>query len=382
MLGRRLHPRVHSCLTVRRLSSGSTFGVGPTLARALRKIGISKPSAVQREALPLALAGHDMLCCAQTGSGKTLTFLLPILQRLYERPPRECGAFPDSRPSEPEALVLAPTRELAAQIIRVVRALASGLPQSPVTLRISGGEKFTPQKRALLQGDARLLVATPERLLYHLQNRSVRLERVRILALDEADALLCAADGTKRETDQVLHALPSRKRPQVLLAAATMSEAHEEVMRTFFPDLQRVSHSGVLVPTLEKRFHLVQGHKEDELLRLLEAAAADEWLAGGAAIIFCAGPARADRIHALIQASAPWLLAGVLHGERLPEEKSEALRAFHEDETRLLVSTDVAARGLDFTEVGFPLASRHTISAVLTPETCAHALLQIVRHPT
>lgn len=231
------------------------FGVGPTVTKALQRTGIREPSLIQRETLPLALAGYDVLCCAQTGSGKTLTFLLPILQRLFERRANAISHVDSSTkyPSEPEALVLVPTRELAMQITRVARGLAEGLPEPPVILQVTGGEQFTPQKRALLKGDVRLVVATPERLLYHVEEGNMSLRRVRLVALDEADTLLCAADGLTRETDVVLQALPKRKPPQVLLAAATMSAEHEKVVRNFFPKIQRVSHPGVLVPTLQKR---------------------------------------------------------------------------------------------------------------------------------
>ena len=238
----------------RRLSTaaaGPSFGVGPDLVNSLRSMGILKPNAIQAEAVPQALMGRDVLCCAQTGSGKTLTFLLPMMQRLSERPNRREAPDGDPRSSCPEAIILVPNRELGEQHERVFRDLAEQLPFTPTMLRMTGGERFAPQKRALRAGNVRLLIATPERLLYHIGAGNMRLDCLSQLALDEADALLCAADGITRETDEVLQKLP-RRLPQVVLACATLTAAHEEVARKWFPKITRVSHKGVLVPTLRQ----------------------------------------------------------------------------------------------------------------------------------
>ncbi|KAL1525348.1 hypothetical protein AB1Y20_020208 [Prymnesium parvum] len=332
------------------------FGVGPTLRRTLqRRWGIMQPSKIQNEVLPLALAGKDVLCCAQTGSGKTLAFLLPMVQRLAELRPRERAQKALWVQSEPEALVLMPTKELANQVARVASDLVSDLVVPPQVLALTGGEQYTPQKRSLREGNVRLLVATPERLLYHIEQKSVSLRSVRWLAIDEADSMLCAADGITRETDQVLEKLHerriNRKPPQAILASATISQEHEDRARAWFPNLHRVSHVGVLVATLRKRFIPVRGFKDEELLRLLEKSWADPWLRGGGTIIFCIGGNVATRVHELIQTTMPWLNPVLIHGEVDTQERQVRLRAFAEDDTRLLVTSDVVARGLDFVEV-------------------------------
>ena len=312
--------------------------MGPSLKRALQqKFAIKRPSQIQQDALPLALAGKDVICCAQTGSGKTLVFLLPLLQRVSElRPLMPASPRADSHStrrrrtprkvvSEPEALVLVPTRELAMQVSQVASELASQLWPPPRVLSISGGEKYGHKKHALRDGDVRLLVATPERLLYHIGEGSVSLRSVRWLAIDEADAMLCAADGITRETDSVLAKLhgksgrATRKPPQAILTAATMGAAHEEYARSWFPQLERVSHVGVLVPTLRKRFVVVRGFKEEELLRTLERASADPWLCEGATIVFCGGARRAQRVLEVVQGAMPWLNPSILHGETEPQ---------------------------------------------------------------
>lgn len=145
----------------------NAFGVGPTLSRALQQTWkITRPSKIQQDAIPLALAGKDLMCCAQTGSGKTLVFLLPLLQRLAERRPWLAAPRGTTRPATPDALVLMPTRELARQVAHVATELASALAVPPVVLCVTGGERFTPQKRALRRGDVRLLVATPVSFLW------------------------------------------------------------------------------------------------------------------------------------------------------------------------------------------------------------------------
>ena len=350
----------------------SSFLVGPSLQRALAQtFSIKQPSQIQQQALPLALAGKDVICCAQTGSGKTLVFLLPLLQRISELHTRRSAASP--RPtttpkkgskvvSRPEALVLVPTAALARQVSQVASELARHLWSLPRVLSITGGAKYDQQRQALRDGDVRLLVATPERLLYHIGQGNVSLRSVRWLAIDEADAMLSAADGITRETDHVLAKLHDRggemkqKPPQVILTAATMREEHEEHARGWFPQLERVSHVGVLVPTLRKRFVVVRGFKEEELLRTLESAAADPWLAKGATIIFCGGARRAERVLEVLQGAMPWLKPSILHGETEPQAREAVLTGFKEDDTRLLVSTDVVARGLDFVHV------RHVIN--------------------
>jgi superfamily II DNA/RNA helicase len=372
--------------------SSSTLGfenlVRPELVQALQTLKIFSPNAIQSEALPPALGGKDMVVCAQTGSGKTLIFLLPILQALAEYPqpmplPKRAlkhtfedsgGGGDSSRGNEddarlgrggttglvaqPEALVLVPSRELAEQVSAVAQHLAGAFLEPDAIQVLTNGERFTPQKRALRRGSARLIIATPARLLYHVQEtRAISLKKLRRVAIDECDAVLFGADGIAREGEQVLEALRRRDartpfRRQFLLAAATIGDEHAERMRELFPNrLKRFSHAGVLVPTLEQQFHYVRGDKMQELLRLLERSHASAFLSSGATLIFCRGPRRAKQVHEHLAESMPEYEGVLLHGESSPAERSLALQRVRDDEVRVLVCSDVLARGIDLPHV-------------------------------
>jgi ATP-dependent RNA helicase DDX3X len=183
---------------------------------------------------------------------------------------------------------------------------------------------------------------------------SLLLDSVRHVALDEADALLSPSTGLGGEVERLLDELANRRRApptQHVLTAATMSEEVLTALDKRFPHASRLSHRGVLAPTLRQRYYFVRGDKEQELLRLLETACADAWLAEGGTMIFCGGARRAERIHTLILETMPWLRPALLHGERLPEERDATLDAFGEAATQILVCTDTAARGLDLPHV-------------------------------
>ena len=333
------------------------------LEEALRwQMNIFKPNAMQAQALHRALSGEDLNICAQTGSGKTLMFLLPMLQRLHTtRPPRPMRSSGKDAASmrflaQPEALVVVPSRELACQVAHVAQQLASALPDPPVIGLVTNGEKFKTQKMAMRNSDLRLVIATPARLLYHLSEGNLTLERLLMVAIDEADAVLYAADGINREATELLKALPKKTRLQTLLTGATMAPAHAEAIAARFPRIAHLSHPGVLVPTLQRSFHFVRGDKSQELLRLLERSARDPWLAEGAQIIFCSGARRAQGVHDLLRECMPTLRMGLVHGETPAADRSSALQAFADDDVRTLVCSDVLNRGLDFMSV------RHVIN--------------------
>lgn len=378
--------------------------VRPELCEALRALEISSPNAVQAEAMPLVMSKRDVVCCAQTGSGKTLLFLLPFIQRLSEqervarRPrkpkkkrraaaahgghlpsPQELQGYghghevypsdlahmePDFRGDDmdetgdsggfigqPEAIVLVPSRELALQVGFIAQELVKALPEPFGVTLLTNGARVAPEKQQLRSGHARLCVATPARLLLHVDQGQLCLKNVRYVAIDEADAVLCAADGVHREGEEVLAALPKNRRRQFVLTAATIGAPHAEKIAELFPRAQRVSHEGVLVPTLRQNFRYVRGDKDAELLRLLETSFADRWLGQGATIVFVGGPRTARHVHAVLSAAMPEMAPAMLHGETTPEERQLTLRKFYTDETLLLVTSDVAARGLDFPSV-------------------------------
>ena len=295
----------------------------PALVTALNDhLQVFSPNTIQAEALPRALNNEDILVSAQTGSGKTLCFLLPILDRLASKRAPDMRQARNKDEDEdadtekkakacPEALILVPSFELGRQTCAIAERLTRDLADPPRIVLLSNGNRFTPEKRALRSGSVRLIVATPARLLYHLKERSVVLNQVQQLAIDEVDLVLCADDDSRQsEVTALLRALrkrnDKRRRRQYILAGATISEENEVLISEHLTTtLHRVSHRGVLVPTMRQQFHFVRGDKEQELLRLLERCYANRWLREGATLVFCRSPSRAQRVHSCLLYTSP-----------------------------------------------------------------------------
>ncbi|MDO9293464.1 MAG: DEAD/DEAH box helicase, partial [Hydrogenophaga sp.] len=204
-----------------------SLGLAPTLAQAAAELGFTAPTPIQLEAIPAVLGGADLLATAQTGSGKTAAFALPLLQRLQSGPVHT--------PRRVRALVLVPTRELAAQVGEVLRSLAQHLPSRPRIAVAFGGVSINPQLMAL-RGGADVMVATPGRLLDLLEHNALRLSAVELLVLDEADRLLDL--GFADELDRVLALLPAQR--QNLFFSATFPSAVEALAGGLLRDPQRV----------------------------------------------------------------------------------------------------------------------------------------------
>ena len=313
--------------SLRRTTRAFTSLVRPDLAAALARQSITSPTSIQREALPLAMGGADVLVNASTGSGKTLIFLLPLLQRLLEQPASSIDLHATA-----ECLVLVPTAELAQQ----VRDVAAALAPEPVNA-------------------ARLLIATPELWL------GLRRPAPAAVAIDEADAILCAADGVARDAGAILHSLlpvDGAPPPQVLLTTATLRDAHAARLAAAFPAAHSLSHAGALARTLQQTFQYVprESDKTARLLDLLDAAAAEPWLAdaGAATMVFCSGDDEAEAVHARLAAHAAETGApppALLSGGASADARAAALRGVAAGDTSLLVCTDLAARGIDLPSV-------------------------------
>ena len=368
-------------------ADGNSFTdyVGAELSAALRKeLAVIAPNAVQAQSLPLAAAGRDVLIVAQTGSGKTLSFLLPILRRL-----RATAAEPREeeregwRESQPEALVIAPTPELAAQHWAVADKLWRALP--------GHGEALQPLETALL-------CATPEAVLARVARgaaaaaglRRLGLARLRIVAVDEVDAVLCGEefDEAIPEAAAALLArlLPRsddppdgpqerrpRPRPQFLMTTAHLNQQHAAALGRVFPAAQTVRQAGgdgVLVPTLRQAFHYFAGddaRKTAKLLDILRQAALDDPRLGpagdGTTLVFCADAEGVAAVRARLAAAADAdaregaddamaaLSPTALHGGMRAAARAAALAAFRAGTSRCLVTTDAVARGLDVPSV-------------------------------
>jgi superfamily II DNA/RNA helicase len=303
--------------------SFASLGLTPALLRAVREQGYHAPTAVQAAALPPILAGADVLALAQTGSGKTAAFALPLLQHLVNSPPRP----------GPRALVLAPTRELAAQTAEVLREFAARLLHRPRIALAFGGVSINPQLMAL-RGGCDVMVATPGRLLDLLDHNGLALHGVEMLVLDEADRLLAA--GFAEELQRILALLPARR--QTLLFSATFAPALQTLAAQWLREPVRIEISEAPPQITQRVFQLDRAQRLPALRQLLTEG---DW---ARVLVFVASRYTADLVSDKLFAHG--FKAGVLHGELSQGARRDVLEALKAGTVKVLVATDVAARGL------------------------------------
>ncbi|MDR7272112.1 superfamily II DNA/RNA helicase [Pelomonas saccharophila] len=303
--------------------SFASLGLAPTLLRAVRDQGYHAPTAVQSAALPPILAGADVLALAQTGSGKTAAFVLPLLQRLLTAPPRP----------GPRALVLAPTRELAMQTAQLLRDLAAALPQRLKIALAFGGVSINPQLMAL-RGGCDVMVATPGRLLDLIDHNGLTLAGVQCLVLDEADRLL--NQGFADELQRLLALLPPQR--QSLLFSATFPAAVEALAAQLLREPVRIQIEEAPPQIAQRALQLDRAQRLPALRQLLKS---EGWKR---ALVFVASRYTADLVSDKLFAHG--FKAGVLHGELSQGARRDVLEALKAGSVEVLVATDVAARGL------------------------------------
>ncbi|MBI4617218.1 MAG: DEAD/DEAH box helicase [Planctomycetes bacterium] len=304
------------------------LGLVPSLLAAVRSEGYSLPTPIQAEAIPRALAGDDLVACAQTGTGKTAAFALPILQRLAaaERA-RERGTL--------RCLVLAPTRELALQVGESFEVYGRGTGLSVAV--VHGGVSQRPQVRALAEG-VDVLVATPGRLLDLLGQGLARLDSVKILVLDEVDRMLDM--GFLPDVRRILGRLTRNR--QTLLFSATIPEEIRRLAEQFLRDPVQVRVAPVTPASrlIDQSVHFVERpEKPDLLVRVLEGPDARRVL------VFTRTKRGADRVVKLLGRSR--IRAQAIHGNKSQGARGRSLEDFRRGDLRVLVATDLAARGLD-----------------------------------
>ena len=307
----------------------SSLDLHPKLLEAVQSRGFTVPTPIQVQAIPVALQGKDVLGTAMTGSGKTAAFLLPILQRLLSGPKQRT-----------RALILTPTRELAAQIVEHLDGLARGTGIRGAA--VFGGVNARPQEKAFRQG-VEILVATPGRLLDHLQHDYARLDDIEVLVLDEADRMLDM--GFLPEVRKILRHLPDRPR-QTLFFSATMPEAIAGLARVMLRDPVRVQVQRKATPpsAIEQAlFPVPQERKVDLLVELLRQEEK------GSAIVFCRTKHRAKRLAKKLAAHR--ITVGEIHGNRSQNQRTDALEGFRSGRYSVLVATDIVARGIDVEEL-------------------------------
>jgi ATP-dependent RNA helicase RhlE len=309
--------------------SFESLGLAPALVRALAEIGYTTPTPIQTDAIPLVLAGHDVLGGAQTGTGKTAAFALPLLHRLIESAP------PAGSPKRIRALVLTPTRELAAQVHDSLRTY--GKHARLASTCIYGGAGMNPQIDAMRRG-VDILVATPGRLIDHIERGTARLGEVDILVLDEADRMLDM--GFLPAIKRILNRLPSKR--QTLLFSATFEDQIKKLALEFMRDPRevQVTPRNAIASAVTHLAHPVDGaRKRDLLVDILSERWQEQILVFGKTKHGC------NRLAEQLEKSG--ISAVAIHGNKSQSQRLKALGDFKSGKARVLVATDVAARGLD-----------------------------------
>ncbi len=302
----------------------STFGLHPDLLRGIKELGFKRPTPIQNDAIPPAMAGKDVLAAAATGSGKTAAFVLPILHRLI-----------DKKRGTTRALILTPTRELAAQIDEHLRDLAVHTPISGAA--IYGGVGMGPQEHAFRSG-VDVLVATPGRLLDHFQYGYAKLAGLEILVLDEADRMLDM--GFLPDIRRVLRHLPAKR--QTFFFSATLPPPIVELSREMLKNPAMISIERKAAPAAgitQSVFPVSQDLKLGLLETLLERGEIKS------AIVFTRTKHRANRVFEQLEKKR--VNVARIHGNRSQVQRTEALDGFKTGRYRILVATDIAARGID-----------------------------------
>jgi len=313
--------------------SFESLGLMAELHRAVSEKGYSTPTPIQQQAIPIILEGRDLMGGAQTGTGKTAGFTLPLLQRLMETDVPRKGRRPI------RALVLTPTRELAAQVAESVQTYGGHLPLKSTV--VFGGVSINPQKQKLIRG-VDILIATPGRLLDHVNQRSADLSNVDILVLDEADRMLDM--GFIHDIKKVLALVPKKK--QTLLFSATFSNDIKKLANGLMrsPALIEVARQNAATETVEQVVHPVDKTRKRELLSFLIGS--NNWQQ---VLVFNRTKHGANRLAE--QLNKDGITATAIHGNKSQGARTRALADFKSGEVRVLVATDIAARGIDIDQL-------------------------------
>jgi ATP-dependent RNA helicase RhlE len=313
--------------------SFSTLGLSPELVRALAELNYETPTEIQSQSIPMALEGRDLLAGAQTGTGKTAAFALPMLHRLAQGEAKR-------GPRTPRALVLTPTRELALQVHESIRDYGKHL--RLFATAIYGGAGMRPQVDSLRRG-VDIVVATPGRLIDHMEQRTVDLSKIEILVLDEADRMLDM--GFLPAMRRILGVLPKQNR-QTLLFSATFEDAVKQLAQQFMRDPVevQVAKRNSVVATVTHRAHPVDNsRKRDLLLDLLAKDSRRQTL------VFTRTKHGANRLSEQLEKAG--IRSAAIHGNKSQGARTKALSDFKNGKCTVLVATDIAARGIDIDQL-------------------------------
>lgn len=316
--------------------SFADLSLHPAILANIAAAGYSSPTPIQRQAIPTICKGRDILGIAKTGSGKTASFVLPILQQLI-------GHSQQEKNRQPKALILVPTRELAMQVSEVAKSLSNQLPRHISTMAVYGGVSINPQMKALY--GVEILIATPGRLLDLQRSNAVDLSKVQILVLDEADKLLNL--GFKEEMEEVISLLPDSR--QNLLFSATLTDQLESLNRVLLSDPQviKIAEEGEDTEQLiNLSGYFVSDDRKGPLLRHLIKE-----LKMKQVLVFVSSGAKADRIANKLYKNG--IEAQAIHGKKSQGARTRALQDFKSGAVQVLVATDLISRGIDINALPF-----------------------------
>lgn len=304
----------------------SHFNLHPELNQALTDLGFTQPTPIQAEAIPVGLNGQDLIGGAQTGSGKTVAFSLPILQRLLSNP-------------QAVALILVPTRELAEQVSEVLKGLLKFSPQILVA-NLIGGLSMRPQVQ-LLTRKPQVIVATPGRMMDHLRRKNTNFLKLEVLVLDEADRMLDM--GFADQLNEILRFLPAKR--QTMLFSATIPKHIIELSKKYLNEPVRiqVASNQDTRPQIEQQSVQVPNARKNETL-LAQIGERE-----GSILVFARTQIRTTRITKYLKEYG--FNVATIHGGRTQAQRKEALDRFRAGSVRVLIATDIAARGLDISHV-------------------------------
>lgn len=312
----------------------SKLGLSQHLVQATKKAKYSAPYPIQKQAIPIVLEGKDLLALAETGSGKTASYILPILESLIDKSPK--------RDRNIAVLILVPTRELAAQVEESVRVLSEFLPRRIQCKAVFGGVSINPQMLHMIGTE--ILVATPGRLLDLVSKNALSLKEVKTLVLDEADQVL--NKGFKEEVDSILSLLPS-KRQNILFSATTNESVDRLINKLLNKPVKIELQSETITPDLiEQLAYLITNENKGPFLRYLIKT--EKWKQ---ALVFTSSTRSADNLVNKLEKNGIRALA--LHSKKSQGARTNALTQFKAGKLQVLVATDLASRGIDIVELPY-----------------------------
>ena len=321
------------------ITNFSSLGICEEFTGILKKNGITSPTPVQEKTIPILLQKQDIITQAQTGTGKTLAFLLPIMQNI--NPDKKCI----------QALIITPTRELALQITAEAKKLADA--KGYQVLSAYGGQDVERQMNKL-KGDIHLVIGTPGRLLDHIRRKSIDLSKLSMIVLDEADTIMDM--GFLPDLEKVMHALPQKR--QTMLFSATISRAVRMISSKYLKNPQQVivhTRNITLDEIKQKVIQISDRQKQDALFKILGEE--NPFMA----IIFCKTKKRASALNFALCSLG--YSSEELHGDMTQSKREKVMKSFREVKLQLLVATDIAARGLDVEGI------THIINYDMPPDT-------------